>query len=1098
MALKLEAKHRWAVSGTPIGRGKLDDLYGLLLFLRLTPPFSDKAWFRQCFASVSDNANIGRRIHHLLGNVFWRSTASFDVVRTQMGVPAQIEKKNYLKFSSVEKHFYERQLEETLGLAGDVADQEKARKRKATNNSLDMLVQSLHKLRAACCHPQVGSSGIVGTTRKNNHTGASAGSVSTRVLTMEQVLDRLIDDARNKCEEALRVVIFHTNPMASISRLKVEAKNNHGVSTIKESDEFLLAQSSKLYLEALKFADENAIPCLATGAVVLNGSPGFRLSHKELHYSKTKLDWQIQHQGDNVDVLWASFEFTGQSKKMKQVRIRSLACVPESLQNEGSEDFIWNLKSPKDCVLQISNAALGGEFQDILSLSLPKPTSGNEQNDWVVNDVSTIYKSKSWRLVIKSFHPEAEAGDDTDGATQQQQLNYKGFYAGMEVELLEPTIATDSLQRLHALHNAAISLRELSQVMVEGKCGNSRASKSSQPPRLPLSMSRDEMEKKAQSMDEECDRIERYHLEYARGLHSESRRRLEQAMNVRKDLEHQLLGLSKKKDKRLTFWDCTWWNDLVAHVEISGSLHEKASLCEKAQEILDNFTQERGEWHKTKKTKPFPAFYDINGLQVALTLRFDEEQSKLSEHDKYMKSVLNLSTYPSDSDVYENRNCQVCKLEWHMTGPKCRHCIMGDKLREIVPDGLTKAILDGIWKWSRVNRSGVRSSNSMKEIVTRANKFFETLEAAEKESNMASKMWRFHLDLLNVVDELHSCKTPMRLLQEGENISSLTEEQRNSIVVPVDVVARYYEHDAKQATALANLRHSKHTLQYLKNLSTEQADNNSLGASPDKSSQDSSTETCQICLSEFDAGDKAVLKCGHCYHLSPCLEKLKKRSGSVNTITCPLRCRATTKYEEVLIASNKRKDDGTQSRRKVEGSWGTKVTAIVGDLLGVADLGEKSIVFSMWEEMLDIMEEALTANGIKHARATSLQNIGEATKEFRAPNCFVLLLNVKNSAEGLTLIEANHVFMIEPLLNYGLDSQARARCHRIGQVRQTYLHRYLITDTIEEKIDGLRIQHQEDQLEDAITEGRKCSINAGGVDGGFSSPEELMDILKLK
>jgi hypothetical protein len=34
-----------------------------------------------------------------------------------------------------------------------------------------------------------------------------------------------------------------------------------------------------------------------------------------------------------------------------------------------------------------------------------------------------------------------------------------------------------------------------------------------------------------------------------------------------------------------------------------------------------------------------------------------------------------------------------------------------------------------------------------------------------------------------------------------------------------------------------------------------------------------------------------------------------------------------------------------------------------------------------------------------------------------------MLLNVKNGAEGLTLLEATHVFMIEPLLNCGLDSQ---------------------------------------------------------------------------
>eukprot|EP00978_Attheya_sp_CCMP212_P004987 scaffold11001_cov52-Attheya_sp.AAC.1 len=41
MALYLESRFRWCVTGTPIGRGKVDDLYGLLLFLKLVP-FADK------------------------------------------------------------------------------------------------------------------------------------------------------------------------------------------------------------------------------------------------------------------------------------------------------------------------------------------------------------------------------------------------------------------------------------------------------------------------------------------------------------------------------------------------------------------------------------------------------------------------------------------------------------------------------------------------------------------------------------------------------------------------------------------------------------------------------------------------------------------------------------------------------------------------------------------------------------------------------------------------------------------------------------------------------------------------------------------------
>jgi len=59
--------------------------------------------------------------------------------------------------------------------------------------------------------------------------------------------------------------------------------------------------------------------------------------------------------------------------------------------------------------------------------------------------------------------------------------------------------------------------------------------------------------------------------------------------------------------------------------------------------------------------------------------------------------------------------------------------------------------------------------------------------------------------------------------------------------------------------------------------------------------------------------------------------------------------------------------------------------------------------------------------------------------------------------------------------------------------------RYLVEDTIEVKIDRLRIEHQGDQLEDSVNEGRRKSsaiFRAGGIDGGFQSQKEIFDLLR--
>lgn len=54
----------------------------------------------------------------------------------------------------------------------------------------------------------------------------------------------------------------------------------------------------------------------------------------------------------------------------------------------------------------------------------------------------------------------------------------------------------------------------------------------------------------------------------------------------------------------------------------------------------------------------------------------------------------------------------------------------------------------------------------------------------------------------------------------------------------------------------------------------------------------------------------------------------------------------------------------------------------------------------------------------------------------------------------------------------------------------------MVEDTIEIKIDKLRAAHQDDQLEDSISSGKKSAIKAGGIDGGFQSAIELFDLLK--
>ena len=56
----------------------------------------------------------------------------------------------------------------------------------------------------------------------------------------------------------------------------------------------------------------------------------------------------------------------------------------------------------------------------------------------------------------------------------------------------------------------------------------------------------------------------------------------------------------------------------------------------------------------------------------------------------------------------------------------------------------------------------------------------------------------------------------------------------------------------------------------------------------------------------------------------------------------------------------------------------------------------------------------------------------------------VLLLPISSGANGLNLIEASHVLLMEPILNPAQELQAIGRVHSIGQNKPMTVHRFPI------------------------------------------------------
>ncbi|GLC48768.1 hypothetical protein PLESTB_000145900 [Pleodorina starrii] len=142
-----------------------------------------------------------------------------------------------------------------------------------------------------------------------------------------------------------------------------------------------------------------------------------------------------------------------------------------------------------------------------------------------------------------------------------------------------------------------------------------------------------------------------------------------------------------------------------------------------------------------------------------------------------------------------------------------------------------------------------------------------------------------------------------------------------------------------------------------------------------------------------------------------------------------------------------------------------KIGALMRRLVWLRDHrpAEKSLVFSQWSDALQIVERGLRTNNIGYVSLETGRRMRAAMSAFlNDDSCRVFLLSLRQGAAGLTLVRANHVFLLEPSLDPAIEQQAVARVHRIGQTRDVTVTRLLVDGTVEEAV--MRMLKEKQQL----------------------------------
>lgn len=137
-----------------------------------------------------------------------------------------------------------------------------------------------------------------------------------------------------------------------------------------------------------------------------------------------------------------------------------------------------------------------------------------------------------------------------------------------------------------------------------------------------------------------------------------------------------------------------------------------------------------------------------------------------------------------------------------------------------------------------------------------------------------------------------------------------------------------------------------------------------------------------------------------------------------------------------------------------------KITTLLEALRELTESGESALVFTQFLATFERIRTSLTKAEIPHFEISGADSRVAREKKIRgfqdSQAGAVMLMTLKTGGVGLNLVKASYIFHVEPWWNPAVENQATDRAHRIGQTKTVQVYRYLIKDSVEEKIEILK------------------------------------------
>ena len=248
---------------------------------------------------------------------------------------------------------------------------------------------------------------------------------------------------------------------------------------------------------------------------------------------------------------------------------------------------------------------------------------------------------------------------------------------------------------------------------------------------------------------------------------------------------------------------------------------------------------------------------------------------------------------------------------------------------------------------------------------------------------------------------------------------------------------------------------------------------------------------CGLCFEDAEA--PVTARCGHVF-CRECVSSYLETIAADAACLCPT-CRATLSVDlggssgggESSAATARGGGGGGYSRKgilsRIELSKfqsSTKIEALMEALheMKQEDPAAKAIVFSQFVSMLELLEYRLQRAGTKAVKLSGGMGVAQRDAVLTAfkedPDVSVILISLKAGGVALNLTVASHIFLMDPWWNPAAEYQAIDRAHRIGQHKPIKATRFIIRNTVEERI--LRLQDKKRLVFEGTVGGDAASL----------------------